>query len=490
MTTPLGARWLVGLSMVAVAALTATFVAAGASTPPSLLRALALVLASLATYSWVLHTIGLSLFFSIVALLTLLWAWAARHDPVLGSIVLGFAASLAAAAVTRRRRSRRLLRLQESLEDLTEEQRVKEQLIGSAHQTHGALQRKLSRYVQLQAIAETLSNMTDVASIAQLAVDSAFNLIGKSDACLLFLVDAERQELSLFASKKRDASVNIHAKHGDQFDRYILRTHRPLLVNDVRRDFRFTVNVSQDRPISAVIACPLILGESPEGVLRLDSAQPGAYTQDDLRFLDIFLDLVATALTNARLFGQIQQLAVTDGLTGLALRRPFMEALGRELVRAGRSREPASVLIIDVDHFKRYNDTFGHTAGDVVLKGIAEMLREAAPPGALAARHGGEEFAVLLPRMSRGQATEVAEAIRALVERRRFRDADPRANGARRDKEQRAGAPPADAARVTVSAGVATFPEDAQSELELIRVADERLYRAKHDGRNLVCAAR
>ena len=482
-------RWMVGLATLAVAVLTARFLAAGPATPPALVQALALVLASLAAYSWVLHVLGLSLCLSAVALLTLLWAWALRQDPALGAVVAGFVALLGAAGWTRARRFRRLLRLQQAIEDLTEEQRVKEQSIGTAHQAHGALQRKLSRYVQLQAIAETLSNMTDVASIAQLAVESAFTLIGKSDACLLFLVDAERQELSLFASKKRDASVNVHAKHGDQFDRYVLRTHRPLLVNDVRRDFRFTVNVALDRGISSVIACPLLLGESPEGVLRLDSAQPGAYTQDDLRFLDIFLDLVATALTNARLFGQVQQLAVTDGLTGLALRRPFMEALARELVRAGRGREALSVLLIDVDHFKRYNDTFGHTAGDLVLKAIAQVLREAAPPGAVEARYGGEEFAVLLPRMPRAQAAEVAQAIRGLVERHHFREAG-HANGGRTVTEQRAGGVAAGAARVTVSIGVATFPDDAQAELELLRVADERLYQAKHDGRNLVCAER
>jgi diguanylate cyclase (GGDEF)-like protein len=297
-------------------------------------------------------------------------------------------------------------------------------------------------------------------------------------------VDPERQELSLFASKRREPVAAIRAKHGDQFDRHVLRTHRPLLVNDVRRDFRFTIAVSPERETSAVIACPLLLGPRPAGVLRLDSPQPAAYNQDDLRFLDILLDLVSTAMTNARLFAQTQQLAITDGLTGLTLRRPFLEQFTRELSRALRSREPVSILMVDVDHFKSYNDAFGHTAGDVVLKSVAEVLRAAVPPDALPARYGGEEFVVLLPRTVRHQASDVAEAIRRQVER--GVKGGGTSGGARAaDREGTVTA----TRGVTVSIGLASFPDDAQVDLELIRVADQRLYQAKSAGRNLVCSS-
>ena len=348
---------------------------------------------------------------------------------------------------------------------------MRDQGIAIATQARNALQKKLSRYTQLQTIAEELSNMTELAAIARLAVDCAFRLIGKSDACLLFLVDEERQTLSLFASKKRETIPSIRAKHGDQFDRYVLRSHAPLLVNDVRRDFRFTVTMSPARQISAVIGCPLLLGQGPAGVLRLDSAHAGAYTQDDLRFLGILLDLVETAVTNAKLFARTQQLAMSDGLTGLTLRRPFLDAVTRELARSGRSREPVSVLMLDVDHFKHYNDTFGHTAGDLILKGVADVLQTAIPPGAVAARYGGEEFVVLLPRFASSAARETAEKIRQLV--------GQHAQGSLRGPHQ----------AVTVSLGIATFPEDAQGELELIRMADQRLYQAKREGRNRVCAS-
>ncbi len=493
---PVLVRSLVALSTLAVCGLLAHFLLGRPAVPVEAVHTLCLALTALAAYSWALDATGLSVGAGGVVLLGLVWAWGVRQAPLLGFDVAAFGALSVAAACEQRRRRRNVQRLRQALDELREEQTVSDQSGAQVKQAREGLHRKLARYQHLQSIAETLSNMTDVSAIAQLAVEQAFALIGKSDACLVFLVDKEEQELSLVASKKRDATVTIRAKHGDQFDRYVLRTHRPLLVNDVRRDFRFTVNVALERPVGAVIACPLLLGASPEGLLRLDSAQPGVYTQDDLRFLDILLDLVATAVTNARLFAQIQQLAITDGLTGLALRRPFLEELTRELTRAGRGRpvpaasgtpigdhpalqegtrlgrEPVSVLMIDVDYFKQYNDAYGHMAGDVILKAIAALLRKAAPPGGVIARYGGEEFAVLLARQPRHQAAEVAERIRRLIEQ------EVQGTGARRKERQ----------PVTVSVGVATFPDDALAELELIRIADQRLYEAKRMGRNLVCA--
>ena len=462
-----------GIALFVAATLIAALVA-GPRPPAAFAHTLCLLLVALAAYTWMLFPLGYSgVFAGLVGLLTA-WAWAAYQTQDAGqrfwTVLVSLGGLTAVAVVQRGRRGGKQHRLVQALDDLEEERTVKDQAVQAASQAREALRRKLARYTQLQSIAEELSNLTDLHAIARLAVERTFALIGKSDVCLLFLVDRERQELGLFASRKQDRLEAIRAKHGDQFDRYVLRTHRPLLVNDVRRDFRFTVSLSQERPISSVIACPLILNQSAEGVLRLDSAQAGAYTQDDLRFLDILLDLVATAITNANLFSQTQRLAITDGLTELSLRRPFLEQLARELIRAGRSKEPLSVLMLDVDHFKQFNDSFGHTAGDLVLKGVAEVLRAVVPPDGVSARYGGEEFAVLLPRTPGPEAKELAEKIRRMVERQ-----EPVGG-------RGTGRP------VTVSIGAASFPGDAKSDLELIRVADQRLYQAKRAGRNMVCA--
>ena len=496
--SPLILQWTVAIAFaLAVGAFARTLIGYPAA-PPDAVQVLGLFIVALATYAWVLYPIPAGVCVGVTALIGVTWAWASQRTSILGFELGACSLLLVLAAWQRHRWVSRRLRIQQLLEDLGEERTVKEQAIALAKQTREALQRKLSRYTQLQTIAEELANMTDLSSITQLAVDRAFTLIGKSDVCLLFLLNQDQQELSLFASKRQPAIASIRAKHGDQFDRYVLRTHRPLLVNDIRRDFRFTVTAAPDRDISSIIACPLLVGRSPEGVLRLDSSQPGAYTQDDLRFLDILLDLVATAVANAKLFAQAEQLAMTDSLTGLALRRPFLEQMTRELSRSNRSRESISIIMVDVDHFKRYNDTFGHTAGDLILKSVADVLRTTTPPGGVAARYGGEEFVVLLPQVDRPQAGQIAEKIRRLVEQHGGGHVGDEARAAVKMSGRAAlhGVASVSSPKsakvntdVTVSLGVATFPEDAQAELELIRVADQRLYNAKRGGRNLVCSS-
>ena len=466
-----------------------------------LLHSLSIMLIALATYSVMAFPPALSSVPGALAILASLWAWVMARQDLLGLDAAAAGALVAIAGWQRHRRAKRLRRLEQVLDDLEEDIYLKEQNAALTQHTHEALARKSARYQQLQAIAESLSRLVQLKAIAKLTVERVFELIGKSEACLLFLVDRERQELALYASKRAPHLSAIHSKHGDQFDRYALRTHRPLLVNDVRRDFRFSVAGDLDRPIGSVIACPLLVGESAEGVLRLDSAQPGAYTQDDLRFLDILLGLVETAITNARLFAQTQQLAMTDGLTGLYRRQPFLDQLSREVARAARKTEAFAVLMLDLDHFKRYNDLFGHPAGDRVLKAVADLLRVGAGPDGVCARYGGEEFSVLLPRASRQQAAELAERIRGLVEQQ----GHPSGHG----PDQRIIPPPvaspeatsgpsgseaplhgaATGGGITISVGVSVFPEDAQLELELIRVADQRLYQAKRAGRNRVVSA-
>ena len=429
-----------------------------------------LVAIALVAYSWVLYSMAMSIGISAITFLCVVWVCALQRSVLLGVDLLALTFLLGIGFWQMRRRFRRFQRMSQVLDDLREETTVKEQAVSHATQLRDALQKKLYRYTQLQAIAERLSYLTEFNGIAQLAVESAFSLIGKSDACLLLLLDTHHQELSLIASKKHDGSMAIRAKHGDPFDRYVLRTHRPLIVSDVRRDFRFTTMGFSDRCVSSVIACPILLNQGVAGVLRLDSAQPAVYSQDDLRFLDVLLGLVETAMANAQLFEKTQQLAITDGLTGLLLARPLSEQLGRELVRADRNHEPISVLMLDIDHFKQYNDKYGHPAGDGVLKRVADILRRVVPPDAAVARYGGEEFIILLPRMIREEARVVAESIRFQVAEQALRPE----SGMR--------------IKITLSIGIVCFPEDARTEVELIRVADQRLYQAKHDGRNRVCA--
>ncbi len=165
--------------------------------------------------------------------------------------------------------------------------------------------------------------------------------------------------------------------------------------------------------------------------------------------------------------GELERLSVTDGLTGLSNHRALMQRLGEEVVRSKRTARPFAVIMADVDHFKQYNDAFGHPAGDDVLKQVAGILKEATRTVDCAARYGGEEFAVLLPETELDGVMEVAERIRARVEATQF---------------------PGRA--ITLSVGVAVFPKDSSEAAGIIAAADEALYVAKREGRNQVVQAK
>ena len=170
-------------------------------------------------------------------------------------------------------------------------------------------------------------------------------------------------------------------------------------------------------------------------------------------------------MKNADLNSEVARLAASDGLTGLANRREFTTVLAREVARAARSKEPLSLAVLDVDHFKVVNDTFGHLAGDEVLRVVARAMTTQVREVDLVARYGGEEFAIILPNCSSMDALAVVERVRAAIE----------AAGT--------------TARVTASAGIATLPGDGADEESLMAAADQALYRAKGAGRDRVVLA-
>ena len=169
---------------------------------------------------------------------------------------------------------------------------------------------------------------------------------------------------------------------------------------------------------------------------------------------------------------ELERLSVTDELTGLANRRHLTSELGRELVRSARQEHHAAILMLDVDHFKQFNDTHGHQAGDAVLKRLAETMRAAVRELDTVARYGGEEFLVILPETPAAEAARVAERIRAGAEKDRFAPVEG-----------------AEEVVVTVSIGYAVFPDDATTPDALITAADKALYASKTAGRNRVSSA-
>lgn len=186
-------------------------------------------------------------------------------------------------------------------------------------------------------------------------------------------------------------------------------------------------------------------------------------------------DLVSSLKRTVEAFGfqnrRLEEMATRDGLTGLFNQRYFRESFELELSRCRRHGRPLSLVFADVDFFKKYNDTQGHPAGDDLLVTLAGLITAASRRSTIIARYGGEEFVLLVPETDRRGATQYAEKLRALVAGHPFPGREALPGGC-----------------VSMSFGVATFPEDGEDSESLFRAADAALYRAKHAGRNAVCA--
>ena len=208
------------------------------------------------------------------------------------------------------------------------------------------------------------------------------------------------------------------------------------------------------------------------GALNIESKRGHPLTETDVTILTSFAGQVAIAVENARLHSQVKSLALTDALTGLANRRAFDYALESEVARVVRYGPPLSLIIIDIDSFKLYNDTWGHPAGDARLRAIADLLRANVRNPDIAARYGGEEFALLLPFTDKAGAMLLAERLRFAAE----------ANSPHFIAGE-------STSGYTLSIGVASFPEDGTTSAELLFAADNAELMAKRLGKNRVEAA-
>ncbi|MFA5092944.1 MAG: diguanylate cyclase [Candidatus Omnitrophota bacterium] len=336
-----------------------------------------------------------------------------------------------------------------------------------------ALKFKITRYNNLKKVIEDLNHSLKLDTIIQVLSSSVYSLISNSSGVALFyLVDNHYQKLNLVYSIKDDSDMVVLTKEGDIFDQWVLRHSNQLIIEDLKNDFRFDLDAlrNQDmRVIQSLISSPLINRNSLFGVLRLESNQSCAFNQDDLRFLRLVADLGAAAIENSLLFQKMQDLAIHDDLTTLFTRQHFISRLKDETRRTQRLDQNLSIMMIDIDFFKQYNDKFGHTAGDIVLKKMGQLLQDVLREfNPLLCRFGGEEFLVMLPGISKTKALVIAEKLRSKIEKE---------NVILRRQDT----------HITVSIGVASLPLDTKEDDELIQMADKAMYRAKEQGRNRVC---
>jgi diguanylate cyclase (GGDEF)-like protein len=325
-------------------------------------------------------------------------------------------------------------------------------------------------------------------------------LLARFDAQFIALVsiDAERQAFvceALSGTVDTDVHVGYSRALGSGVVGEVAATGRPVLLDDVSTWPNY---VETMRGARSEVCVPVKHHGRIVAILNLESTQPAAF-RDQLELLETVADQIAGAIASARLYEELrettrqlqaktraledanehlaravetlQRISSHDGLTGVANRRHFDEALVLEWRRAARSKSPLSLLMLDIDFFKAFNDTAGHQAGDECLRRVAQALREPLQRAAdLVARYGGEEFAILLPETGAEHAQRLAWMLCDRVSALRIAH------------------PASPFGHVTASIGVATVvpPRDRSGAEEFVRTADAALYEAKRQGRNRV----
>ncbi|MGI8554493.1 MAG: diguanylate cyclase [Dehalococcoidia bacterium] len=333
-------------------------------------------------------------------------------------------------------------------------------------------QREAAVRTSLQAISHVLAAPETVADLVLRIVDQTPMMLGGAACGVLLWNESQRRFQPVGA-------IGLEPERQQQFNLLDVPLWASTAIDDLVLHRRpFTLRGDAENPIGktvldafqkdTILGAPMVHQGSLYGMLLLGrNSREQGFSENNIELICKIADQAALALSNQRSIEQLEQLAVTDYLTGLYNPRYFHQFLDQQLARAIRSGEPTSLLLLDLDHFKRIDDTHGHTTGDSVLAEVARVLRSSIRDSDVAVRYGGEEFAAILPNTDRLQALSVAERIIESV--RALRISAERTT-----------------VRVTTSIGLATTFDGDETQEALIRSSDRSLYRAKQAGRDCI----
>jgi diguanylate cyclase (GGDEF)-like protein len=327
-------------------------------------------------------------------------------------------------------------------------------------------------FLLLPDFTKEINQRVERRAIAPLIVKITERLFAPSQI-LVFLLDDRVNTLILVQQKglSEDIRLGFQVGIGEGRIGWVAQHKVPMDINDFIREMRqsgISLEVPAHFRFKTELCAPMVHEGRVVGVISIGGIS--RHYKYEKTMLSLIGDLGSIALYNNTLFSRVQEMANLDGLTGLFNKRFFMQRLSEEILRAEKGHYPVSLFIFDLDHFKKYNDTNGHQAGDEVLKTTGQILREMVRPDDTPARYGGEEFIVILPQTPKDGAVVAAQRIRERIA------AHPYPHRERQPLKI-----------VSLSGGVATFPDDGRTGPELIEAADGALYRAKQGGRNSVC---
>ncbi len=337
--------------------------------------------------------------------------------------------------------------------------------------------------IEVHSHIETERLLQDIANIAKRLINAEIGV--------LLLLDEGGEEIKHFKVSLPNSSEAVYSEDRPKeevtpsrtvgakamvrscgFLGMVLTKGLSLRLDNVTNDQYLVSLPANHPPVRTLLGVPVKLDYKVIGGLFLaNKVSNERFTLEDEEILFNLSYQAAVAIENAKLFGEVRQLAITDGLTGLLNHKEFQRRLDENIEGSRRYRYPVSLLMIDIDHFKHFNDTYGHQTGDQVLKTVGNVIKEYIRAVDVCARYGGEEFAVILRESDMPPAVALAERIRSTIYAYPFKH-----DGIR--------------SQLSVSIGIASFPQDAAGAEDLIKKADESLYAAKRTGRNKVCCYR
>jgi len=287
------------------------------------------------------------------------------------------------------------------------------------------------------------------------------------ERALVYFWDDPQEQVKLRVNRGLESQPKDFLERGNILNFWAAKYSRPLLISQGH-------NVQADALLQALgagsaLVLPLLVSNRPLGSLQLFSSAAGGFTREDAQLLWVLSLVAENLLTREYANEGLITFAFTDFLTGLKTRGYFEQQLEMEIKRSERKKTQLALLMVDIDLFKQLNDTYGHHAGDQVLRDLASILMKDMREVDTVARYGGEEFVLILPETSEPGAMLVAQRLRRAVEQAKFFAGSPRAPE-----------------HLTISIGVAVFDVDAQFKRDLIDASDAALYEAKRRGRNQV----
>ncbi len=354
--------------------------------------------------------------------------------------------------------------------ELIRRKKESQKISGQMEDTKNRVLALSSLMVSLSNMAKVVGSTLDPREVIDITMENVIRNMKATKAAII-LVDSDTQQLNLSNHHGWDAAEvqAFSCNMGEGIVGYVAEKNVVVDSESLKAD----PNLSQMTKFTGKkthICAPLATKDAMLGVLNIEAveAKKTENKADEMRLVTILTSLAAMAIQNARMFKKTQEWATIDALTGLHNRRAMLDFFEQEIKRADTEGHEVAFFMSDIDHFKGFNDTYGHAIGDFVLAGVAQQYKVITREGDLAGRYGGEEFGQILPKTDKPEAKKVAEQLRKNIENKKF------------DTE-------AGELSVTLSVGVASYPEDGNT-LEAVRdAADDMLYVCKESGRNKVC---